>query len=131
MFWGRGFQLFWELFIHQSRRSKMIVNDNWTFMVLDSVYAIDRLLLDFRTLPIKVVQSFANACISTHLSHIIDSINNGFLISRIFEVEYLGLSQIAPRLTRKLHKSDLSGTFIDSNMDPYAKNSPKYDGEAY
>ena len=77
------------------------------------------------TLPIKVVQSFANACISTHLSHIIDSINNSFLISWIFEVQYLRLSQIAPWLTRKLHKSDLSGTFIDSNKGPSAENCQK------
>ena len=83
------------------------------------------------TLPIKVVQSFANACISTHLSHIIDSINNSFLISWIFEVQYLRLSQIAPWLTRKLHKSDLSGTFIDSNKGPFAENCPKEDDKAY
>ena len=82
-------------------------------------------------LPIKVVQSFANACISTHLSHIIDSIDNSFLISRIFEVHYLRLSQITPRLARKLHNSDLSSTFIDSNMDLYIVNVPKHDGKTY
>ena len=95
-----------------------------------TTHAFDRSIFDISTVhfckPIKVVQSFANACISTHLSHIIDSIKNSFLISWIFEVEYLRLSQISPRLTRKLHKSDLSSTFIDSNMDLYTKNWPKY-----